>query len=77
VSGSFEFGPYIKGGALPDNPVTGSNVVAVVGAGAAGAGDLEMSADGAGLGWKYDVTSGVFIANDSNLDSGGVRFDSY
>ena len=77
VSGGFEFGPYLKGGAVPANPVTGSSVVAVVGAGAAGAGDLEMAADGAGLGWKYDVTSGVFIANDSNLDSGGVRFDSY
>ncbi len=77
VSGSFEFGPYLKGDAIPANPITGSNVVAVVGAGAAGAGDLEMAADGAGLGWKYDVTSGKFIANDTNLDSGGVRFDSY
>ncbi len=77
VSGSFQFGPYLKGGTLPDNSITGSNVVAVVGAAGPGAGDLEMAGDGAGLGWKYDVTSGVFIANDSNLDSGGVRFDSY
>ena len=36
-----------------------------------------MAADGAGLGWKYDVTSGKFIANDSNLDSAGQRYDSY
>ena len=77
VTGSFEFGPYLKGGVLPANPVTGSNLVAIVGAGAASAGDLEMTADGAGQGWKYDVTSGKFIANDTNLDSGGVRFDSY
>jgi hypothetical protein len=36
-----------------------------------------MQGDGAALGWKYDVTSGKFIANDTNLDSTGVSFDSY
>ena len=77
VAGSFEYGPYLKGGTLPANPVTGSNVVAIVGAAAASAGDLEMQGDGAALGWKYDVTSGKFIANDTNLDSTGVSFDSY
>ncbi len=77
VTGSFEFGPYLKGGVLPANPVTGSNLVAIVGAGAASAGDLEMTGDGAGQGWKYDVTSGKIIANDTSLDSSGVRFDSY
>jgi len=77
VGRSFEFGPYLKGGVIPANPVTGSNVVAIVGAGAASAGDLEMTGDGAGQGWKYDVTSGKFIANDTSLDSSGVRFDSY
>ncbi len=77
VAGSFEFGPYLKAGLMPANPVTGSNVVAIVSAGAASAGDLEMLGDGAGLGWKYDVTSGKFIANDTSLDSSGVRFDSY
>ena len=77
LSGSFQYGPYVKEDALPANPITGSNVLAIVGAGAGTAGDLEMPADGAGLGWKYDVTSGKFIANDSNLDSGGNRYDSY
>jgi len=77
VGGSFEFGPYLKGGVLPANSVTGSNVVAIVGAGAASSGDLEMTGDGAGQGWKYDVTSGKFIANDTSLDSSGMRFDSY
>ena len=77
VGGTFQFGPYVKEDALPANPVTGSNVVAVVGAGDPGAGDLEMLGNGAGLGWKYDVTSGKFIANDTNLDSAGTRYDSY
>lgn len=77
VGGTFEFGPYLKGGVLPANSISGSNVVAIVGAAAASAGDLEMTGDGSAQGWKYDVTSGKFIANDTNLDSSGVRFDSY
>ncbi len=77
VSGSFPFGPYLREDEIPANPITGSNTVAIVSAGAAGAGDLEMLGDGAGLGWKYDVTSGKFIANDTNTDSQGVRYDSY
>ena len=77
VGGNFQFGPYLDDDTLPENPITGSNVVAIVGAGAAGAGDLEMAGDGAGLGWKFDVTSGKFIANDTNLDSGGQSYDSY
>jgi hypothetical protein len=36
-----------------------------------------MAGTGAGLGWKYDVTSGKFIANDTNNDSQGVAYDSY
>lgn len=72
VGGSFQFGPYFKDDALPANPVTGSSVAAIV-----DDGNLEMVADGAGLGWKYDVTSGKFIANDTNLDSGGQSYDSY
>ena len=77
VGGSFQFGPYIKEDAIPANPITGSNTVAIVGAAAAGAGDLAMAGDGAGLGWKYDVTSGKFIANDTNTDSAGNTYDSY
>ena len=63
----FTFGPYIQEDALPANPITGSNVVAIV-----ATGNLEMPADNAGLGWKYDTVAGKIIANDTNLDSGGV-----
>lgn len=77
VGGSFPFGPYLREDDIPANPITGSNTIAIVGAGDAGAGDLEMVGDGAGLGWKFDVTSGKFIANDTNTDSQGVRYDSY
>ena len=77
VGGSFPFGPYLKESDLPANPVTASSLLAVVPVADASAGDLAMGADGAGLGWKYDPTSGKFIANDSNLDSKGQPFDSY
>jgi general secretion pathway protein G len=77
VGGSFPYGPYLKEDGLPANPITGSAAVAIVGAADSGAGDLEMAADGADLGWKYDVVSGKFIANDSGTDSKGVRYDTY
>jgi prepilin-type N-terminal cleavage/methylation domain-containing protein len=72
VSGSFRFGPYVKEDAMPANPITGSNVVAIV-----NSGNLEMSGDGAGLGWKYDVLTGKFIANDTSTDGGGLAYDTY
>lgn len=77
VGTNFPFGPYLGQTTLPPNPVTGSNVLVIVGAAAAGAGDLTMGGDGAAGGWKYDVTSGKFIANDTNTDTLGVPFDSY
>ena len=63
----YAFGPYIQEDVLPDNPITGSNVFAIV-----ATGNLEMAADGADLGWKYDSVAGKIIANDTTLDSGGV-----
>ncbi len=68
----YVFGPYLKEDALPDNPVTNSSAVAIV-----TSGDLNMAADGAGLGWKYDSTSGKFIANDSNTDGNGDAYATY
>ena len=68
----YAFGPYLKEDALPANPVTASGVFAIV-----NTGNLDMTADGAGLGWKYDSTSGKIIANDTNLDSAGVAYSSY
>lgn len=68
----FAFGPYIQEDVLPTNPITGSGVFAII-----STGDLEMTADGAGLGWKYDTASGKIIANDTDLDSAGVAYSTY
>ena len=75
--GTFNFGPYLDENDLPANPITGDNTIEIVGAADASAGDLAMQGTAAGLGWRYDVTSGKFIANDTNTDSQGVRYDSY
>ncbi len=75
--GSFPFGPYLDGDDIPANPITGNNAIDIVTAANPAAGDLGMQGSGAGLGWRYDTTSGKFIANDTNLDSQGVRYDSY
>lgn len=72
LAGSFPFGPYLKDDTLPTNPVTKSNTVVIV-----NTGDLAMAGDGAGGGWKYDVVSGKFIANDTNTDSQGIPYDTY
>jgi len=77
VGTNFNFGPYLDQSALPTNPISNSNALVIVPAGDAAAGDLTMGGDGAAGGWKYDVTSGKFIANDTNNDSNGVPYDSY
>lgn len=76
-AGTFPFGPYLNDSDIPANPVTGNNAVEIIPATNAAAGDLAMGGTGAGLGWKYDVVSGKFIANDTNNDSRGVAYDSY
>jgi prepilin-type N-terminal cleavage/methylation domain-containing protein len=67
----FPFGPYIKGD-LPANPVTHVGTVTIV-----TTGDLNMNGGGAAGGWRYDTTSGKFIADDTNTDSNNTRFDAY
>ncbi|MGF1613433.1 MAG: type II secretion system protein [Gammaproteobacteria bacterium] len=62
----FRFGPYLKTAgfgatALPKNPVTDSNAVAVV-----GTGDLNMTSASTTGGWKYDIVTGKFIADHSS-----------
>ncbi|MEE8428499.1 MAG: type II secretion system protein [Gammaproteobacteria bacterium] len=61
----YEFGPYLKKFEMPNNPVTQDNTMAVI-----TIGDLNMNGDGAGLGWKYDSSSGQIIANDTNFIDG-------
>ena len=75
--GAYPFGPYLDENDIPANPITGDNAVLVVLSTDAAAGDLAMAGTAAGLGWRYDVTSGKFIANDTNTDSNGVRYDAY
>ncbi|MEN8177435.1 MAG: prepilin-type N-terminal cleavage/methylation domain-containing protein [Pseudomonadota bacterium] len=67
-----KYGPYLKKRDLPDNPVTGVGTFAVV-----TAGDLNMNGDNVNLGWKYDNTTGKFIANDTTLDPDGVAYDKH
>jgi hypothetical protein len=69
---TFPFGPYLQDDDLPTNPITGSSTIAIV-----TVGDLEMGADGPGLGWKYDTVAGKFIVNDSGLDSQGALYTTY
>ena len=59
--GTFKFGPYIKGGALPKNPFTGTSDVTC---------DLATNittrtADTGTKAWKFYPNTGVLIANDS------------
>ena len=68
----FAFGPYVQDDVLPINPVTDVGTVVFV-----ATGNLAMTADGAGGGWKYDSVSGKIIANDTNLDSQGVAYSTY
>ena len=70
---AFQFGPYLKKATLPPNPITNNAAFAVV-----NAGDLNMPADGADLGWKYDVLVGKFIANDNtDIDGTGPGTETY
>ena len=73
VGGAVEFpyGPYIKSD-IPDNPVTNDGTITVV-----NTGNLSMIGVGAGGGWRYDTTSGKFIADDTNQDENGTRYDAY
>ena len=74
---TFEFGPYLKKGSLPDNPITnvGSTIADFV---VVNAGDLAMAGDGANGGWKYDVLTGKFIANDTtDIDGAGPGTETY
>jgi prepilin-type N-terminal cleavage/methylation domain-containing protein len=71
--GNFEFGPYLKKGTLPANPITSVATLEVV-----AAGDLDMPGTAANLGWKFDIVAGKFIANDTtDIDGIGPGLETY
>ena len=65
----FKYGPYLKKAILPQNPITEVNTV-VIDATAS----LGMISTTAGGGWKYNYTTGQFIADDTNLDAAGAAY---
>ena len=67
----YPFGPYLKADVFPENPVVDANTVTFVATGDLNMGGLDASA------WRYDITSGKFIADDTSLDSSGVAYDTY
>jgi hypothetical protein len=74
-STTFKYGPYLKKNTLPANPITASAALEVI-----AAGDILMAGTGANLGWKYDLTVGKFIANDTtDPDAAGplVSYDKH
>ena len=70
---NFKFGPYLKKGTLPSNPITSVATLDVI-----DAGDLRMVGGGANLGWRYDILVGKFIANDTtDIDGVGPGTETY
>lgn len=70
---NFQYGPYLKKGSLPPNPITGVAALEVV-----ADGDILMAGTAANGGWKFDIVAGKFIANDTtDPDAGGpeVSYD--
>ncbi len=60
---AFKFGPYLKKDTMPDNPITALNAVKMETTGALGM--IGEATDG---GWRFDVVTGQFIANDQDYD---------
>ena len=73
---NFKFGPYLKKNSLPDNPIT-SVGSALADFTVVNAGDILMNGDGANGGWKYDILTGKFIADDTTDPDGAGPLPSY
>lgn len=66
---NYKYGPYLKKSLLPDNPITDNNGLSVVTTGTIGMASSLTDASG---GWKYDSTTGQFIADDHRLVQGST-----
>ena len=70
---AFKYGPYLRKNTVPTNPINNLATMTI-----SITGDLLMAGDGAAAaGWKYDIVSGKFIANDTNLDPAGLGWDTH
>jgi general secretion pathway protein G len=67
----YPFGPYLKADVFPNNPVTATNDITFV-----VTGDLAMGG-GDATAWRYDTTSGKFIADQNAVDGNGTPYDTY
>jgi general secretion pathway protein G len=63
-STNHKFGPYMKKGTLPPDPLFNVATLTVV-----GTGNLSMTADGTTGGWKYDSKSGKLILNHTTYQT--------
>ena len=70
---TFKYGPYLKKNKMPVNPITKSSVLDVV-----STGNLVMAGSDPAAGWKFDVLTGKFIADDAvNTDPSGATYDTH
>lgn len=70
---AYSYGPYLKKRELGANPITNSNVLAVV-----NTGNLILAGSNPAAGWRFDNASGKFIADDAvNTDANGDTYDQH
>ncbi len=70
---TFKFGPYLKKRNFQANPITADNTVAIV-----STGNLVMAGANPAGGWKFDLLTGRFIADDAfNVDANGDTYDTH
>jgi prepilin-type N-terminal cleavage/methylation domain-containing protein len=62
---NFPFGPYIKGGALPENPYNSLNTVHVDRTET----DITVRVSDTSTGWKFYMLTGVLMADDGGHDT--------
>lgn len=61
--GNFVYGPYLKKNTLPAHPFSNVSTLVVV-----DDGDLNMTGAATAAGWKFDIVTGKFIADDASRD---------
>jgi len=60
---TFQYGPYLKKDAMPANPISGISTLLIT-----NTGNLLMTGNATAAGWKFDVQTGKFIADDAAFD---------